>query len=39
MMELITQDGSNDEYSAKMPEFISPSEPFLPDILNEAVYS
>ena len=29
MMELITQDGSHDEYSAKMPEIISPSEPYF----------
>ena len=29
IMELITQDGSHDEYSAKMPEIISPSEPYF----------
>lgn len=29
MMELISQDGSNDDFSAKMPEIISPSEPYF----------
>ena len=29
MMELITQDDNHDDYSAKMPEIISPSEPYF----------
>ena len=29
IMQLITQDGSRDDYNARMPEIISPSEPYF----------